>query len=93
MATAHILVGASTSPAQPVVRHISPSDLYQSLARGIDDFTAMPSHALFLCVIYPLLGILSSAAAAKPGSTARRATRWMCCTRRRSAPSSPWVCC
>ena len=57
MATAHILVGASTSPAQPVVRRISPSDLYQSLTRGIDDFTAMPSHALFLCVIYPLLGI------------------------------------
>ncbi|MFZ0527792.1 MAG: DUF2189 domain-containing protein [Xanthobacteraceae bacterium] len=57
MATAHILVGASTSPAQPVVRHISPSDLYQSLARGVDDFMAMPSHALFLCVVYPLLGI------------------------------------
>ena len=45
MATAHILVGASTSPAQPVVRRISPSDLYQSLARGVDDFMAMPSHA------------------------------------------------
>jgi uncharacterized membrane protein len=57
MATAHILVGASTNPAQPVIRRISPSDLYQSLARGIDDFIAMPSHALFLCVIYPLLGI------------------------------------
>src|ERR1700761_4222818 len=58
MATAHLLVGASASPAQPVVRHISPSDLYQSLARGIDDFTAMPSHAVFLCVIYPLLGVV-----------------------------------
>lgn len=57
MATAHILVGASTSPAQPAVRRITPSDLYHSLARGIDDFLAMPSHALFLCVIYPLLGI------------------------------------
>jgi len=58
MATAHILVGASLSPAQPVVRHISPSDLYQSLARGVDDFVAMPSHAVFLCVIYPLLGLV-----------------------------------
>jgi uncharacterized membrane protein len=57
MTNSHILVGASASGAQPVVRRISPSDLYQSLARGIDDFTAMPSHALFLCVIYPLLGI------------------------------------
>ena len=55
MANAHILVG--TSPARPAVRHITPSDLYQSLAAGIDDFTAMPSHAVFLCVIYPLLGL------------------------------------
>jgi uncharacterized membrane protein len=57
MTNAHILVGASANPARPVVRRISPSDLYQALARGIDDFTAMPSHAVFLCVIYPLLGI------------------------------------
>jgi uncharacterized membrane protein len=57
MANAHILVGTSPGHAQPVIRHISPSDLYQSLARGVDDFMAMPSHAIFLCVIYPLLGI------------------------------------
>jgi uncharacterized membrane protein len=57
MAYSHILVGASTSPARPVIRHISPSDLFQSLARGVDDFAATPSHAVFLCVIYPLLGI------------------------------------
>jgi uncharacterized membrane protein len=55
MTNAHILVG--TSPSRPVVRRISPSDLYQSLASGIDDFLAMPSHAVFLCVIYPLLGL------------------------------------
>jgi len=58
MAQAHILVGASDSPAQPIVRRITPTDLYQSLARGIDDFTAMPSHAVFLCVVYPLLGLV-----------------------------------
>jgi len=58
MANSHILVGASENPARPVVRRITPSDLLHSLARGMDDFTAMPSHAVFLCVIYPLLGIL-----------------------------------
>jgi uncharacterized membrane protein len=58
MAQAHLLVGAHTSPATPIVRRIAPSDLLQALARGIDDFVAMPSHALFLVVIYPLLGIL-----------------------------------
>jgi uncharacterized membrane protein len=54
----HILVGASLDPARPVVRHITPSDLLHALARGLDDFAAMPSHAVFLCVIYPLLGLL-----------------------------------
>jgi uncharacterized membrane protein len=58
MANSHILVGATTNPFQPVVRRISTSDLYYALARGYDDFAAFPSYAIFLCVIYPLLGIL-----------------------------------
>jgi uncharacterized membrane protein len=58
MANAHILVGTDTSPQNLVVRHIKPSDLWDALASGIDDFVAMPSHAIFLCVVYPLLGIL-----------------------------------
>jgi len=41
-----------------VIRRIAPSDLLHALSRGIDDFVAMPSHAVFLCIIYPLLGIL-----------------------------------
>src|SRR5271154_4847824 len=57
MAYSHMLVGASTGPENLVIRRIAPSDLFDALARGIDDFTAMPSHAVFLCVIYPLLGI------------------------------------
>ena len=58
MAASHILVGASASPVRPAIRTITPSDLFRSLAQGVDDFLAMPSHAVFLCVIYPLLGIL-----------------------------------
>src|SRR6202051_575956 len=57
MANSHMLVGASTGPENLVIRRIAPSDLFDALARGIDDFVAMPSHAVFLCVIYPLLGI------------------------------------
>ena len=57
MANSHMLVGASTDPKDLVIRRIAPSDLFDALARGIDDFIAMPSHAVFLCVIYPLLGI------------------------------------
>jgi uncharacterized membrane protein len=58
MAYSRILVGTATNPTLPLVRRITPSDLLHSLARGLDDFAAMPSHALFLCVIYPLLGLL-----------------------------------
>jgi uncharacterized membrane protein len=57
MTSSHILVGASMSPSEPVVRRIAPADLWASLKRGVDDFVAMPSHAVFLCVIYPLLGL------------------------------------
>jgi uncharacterized membrane protein len=56
MASSHLLVGASARPVNPAVRRIGPADLLQALARGLDDFSAMPSHAVFLCVIYPLLG-------------------------------------
>src|SRR5271154_2256612 len=51
MAYSHMLVGASTGPENLVIRRIAPSDLFDALARGIDDFIAMPSHAVFLCVI------------------------------------------
>jgi uncharacterized membrane protein len=57
MTNTHVLVGASNDPARPILRRLTPSDLMQSLARGVDDFAAMPSHAVFLCVVYPLLGI------------------------------------
>jgi uncharacterized membrane protein len=55
MARWHIFFGSSGSV--PIVRRIVPSDLVQSLARGFDDFIAMPTYAIFLCVIYPLLCI------------------------------------
>jgi uncharacterized membrane protein len=58
MSYSHILTGASATASRPVVRRIAPSDLFDALARGVDDFMAMPSHAIFLCVIYPLLGLL-----------------------------------
>jgi uncharacterized membrane protein len=58
MAFSHILLGAGTKPTHPVVRRISAFDLMQALTRGYNDFSAMPSHAVFLCVIYPLLGLL-----------------------------------
>ena len=58
MAQSHILVGANEAAPDPVVRRIASSDLMDALSRGWADFTAMPSHAVFLCVVYPLIGLL-----------------------------------
>jgi uncharacterized membrane protein len=61
MASSHILVGASEHAAEPTVRSIAPGDLADALKKGWDDFSTMPSHAVFLCVIYPVIGILAAA--------------------------------
>jgi uncharacterized membrane protein len=58
MAQAHILLGASADPAAPAIRRIGPADLFDALAKGWNDFSAMPSHALFMCAIYPIVGLL-----------------------------------
>jgi uncharacterized membrane protein len=49
----HIFGDAATYP----VRKIKLSDLREALRLGWEDFSAMPSHAVVLCVIYPVLGI------------------------------------
>lgn len=46
------------SLAGPSVRSISLADLRQALQLGWEDFMAMPSHAIFLCMIYPVLGLV-----------------------------------
>src|SRR5438093_160895 len=60
MAHSHLLAGAETSAVQPTVRSIGLADLRDALARGIDDFKAMPSHTLFLGLIYPVVGLVLS---------------------------------
>ena len=46
------------SPGQPVVRKIGPADLWDVLARGVDDFKAKPSHILLLVLLYPIVGLI-----------------------------------
>ena len=43
---------------RPVVRHIGLPDLLDALRLGWQDFKAVPSHAIVLCVIYPVIGIV-----------------------------------
>jgi uncharacterized membrane protein len=58
MAYSNILIGAGPRPAQPAIRQISVADLRDVLVKGMDDFYAMPTHAMFLCIIYPIVGFV-----------------------------------
>jgi uncharacterized membrane protein len=60
MAYSHVLLGAGTEPAKLAIRRITIDDLKDALARGADDFYAMPTHAIILCVIYPVVGLIAA---------------------------------
>lgn len=45
-------------PGEPAIRKIGLADVEDALAKGIEDFKAAPSHALFLCLIYPIVGVI-----------------------------------
>jgi len=49
---------AQDAPAAPIIRTIGLPDLYEALRLGWEDFKAVPSHAIILCVIYPVLGLV-----------------------------------
>ena len=57
MPNIHLFTGAGESPAYPIVRKIGVADLKDAVAKGVDDFMAMPTHVIFLAVIYPLVGL------------------------------------
>ncbi len=63
MANQNISTGLSVSAAYPAVRKISLSDLKDVLAAGIDDFRAVPTQLIFLCIIYPVIGVILARAA------------------------------
>jgi uncharacterized membrane protein len=49
---------APDGAAGPVIRTIGLSDLHRALQLGWEDFKAVPSHAIILCLIYPVLGLV-----------------------------------
>ncbi len=49
--------GPATAAA-PVIRTIGLPELHRALQRGWEDFKAVPSHAIILCIIYPVLGLM-----------------------------------
>src|SRR5262245_23866751 len=58
MAHVHALMGAEAIRTRPTIRTIGIADLKDAMARGVADFSAMPTHAVFLCLIYPVIGLI-----------------------------------
>jgi uncharacterized membrane protein len=58
MATYDMIAPVETA-ALPVIRKIGVADLTDCLRKGVSDFLAMPTHVIFLCVIYPIVGLLA----------------------------------
>jgi uncharacterized membrane protein len=49
-----VTVGSDASQAAPMVRKIGMMDLKDALAKGVEDFRAIPTHVIFLSLIYPV---------------------------------------
>lgn len=62
MAQTDIILPAEPTRDLPAIRTIGLADLKDALAKGLDDFRAMPTHVVFLSVIYPIVGIALGAA-------------------------------
>jgi uncharacterized membrane protein len=50
--------GMNPSAAAPQVRRITIDDLKDVIARGMEDFGANRTDVIFLCVLYPVLGLV-----------------------------------
>jgi uncharacterized membrane protein len=53
-----IIAPLSPTANMPVVRVIGTQDLKDALTEGFNDFMAMPTQVVFLCLIYPIAGLL-----------------------------------
>jgi uncharacterized membrane protein len=50
-------LGGDARAAAPEVRRIAMADLREALRKGVEDFSAFRTDVVFLCVIYPLIGL------------------------------------
>ncbi|PTM91975.1 DUF2189 domain-containing protein [Mycoplana dimorpha] len=58
MATFHVMSDAESRVAHPQIRKISIGEVWDAFLLGLDDFRQQPSHYAFLCMIYPLSGVV-----------------------------------
>jgi uncharacterized membrane protein len=57
MAEVDIILPTETTKELPIIRSIGLRELREALTKGLDDFWAMPTHVIFLSLIYPIVGI------------------------------------
>jgi len=62
MTDEHSVAEVEAGAALPDVRAIGAEDIKAALIKGIDDFKTMPTHLLFLCLIYPIVIIVMARA-------------------------------
>ncbi|MCY6381207.1 DUF2189 domain-containing protein [Hoeflea prorocentri] len=58
MGNAQTLTDADTTIDHPQIRKISYADVIDALWLGLEDFRQKPSHYVFMCLIYPVVGIV-----------------------------------
>ena len=56
MSDIHVIAGPGRTVPHPEIRTIDTADLMDALKRGYADFVEFPSFAVFLCLIYPVVG-------------------------------------
>ncbi len=52
--------GKRVIPDRLIIHRITLADLRASLTKGLEDFNADPTHYLFLCALYPLVGLVAA---------------------------------
>ena len=57
-AATHIGHGDVSQVEMPRVRHIALRDLKEVLRKGFEDFAACRSDVIFVCLLYPIIGVL-----------------------------------
>lgn len=58
MATFHVMSDAEQRVAHPQIRKIGMGEVWDAFLMGLDDFRQQPSHYAFLCLLFPLSGIV-----------------------------------
>jgi uncharacterized membrane protein len=61
MAGFHVMAGAGAGHPEVAIRRIDFADVFEALRLGFDDFWHKPSHYVFLCLIFPVAGVVLGA--------------------------------